>query len=90
VTEYLTIGPNPAYADRTPERLVATCHDGTPFLTARCPCGSEFHFHESQFTGVPEDAEIATRCGACGKLFTMAPGAVQSAFAHMRVAGWID
>jgi hypothetical protein len=88
--EYLTILPNPAYKERVPEKLVAACHDGTPFLTARCSCGADFHFHESQFAAVPSDAEIGTRCHGCGKELLLAPGVVQGAFAEMRAAGWIE
>lgn len=39
---------NPAFAGQAPRPLKAACHDGSPFLTIRCDCGTDMHLHESQ------------------------------------------
>jgi hypothetical protein len=38
---------NPAYAGRTPQKLTADCHDGSPFITIQCSCGFDNHVHRA-------------------------------------------
>jgi hypothetical protein len=79
---------NPAYAGMSPRPMIATCHDGSPFVTIRCRCGSEFHQHESRVAHVPADAEIASRCFGCGELLVFPPGWFAAVFDQLRSEGW--
>jgi len=65
---------NPAFTDETPRPLTPVCHDGTPFITARCACGYTMHIHESQVAAVPPSAEVASRCKGCFALLGFPPG----------------
>lgn len=80
---------NPAYIGKEPRPLQAACHDGTPFLTVRCGCGADGHFHEGQLRHAPLDAEVVLRCPACGEFLEFPPGFVAEAFEGMRADGWI-
>jgi hypothetical protein len=43
------------------------CHDGTPFLTVVCSCGSGMHLHKSQLDALPSYVEIVeSTCKGCG------------------------
>jgi hypothetical protein len=81
--------PNPAYAGRKPTPLVAECHDGTPFITIQCDCGSQLHQHESSVAHVPAEAEIASRCPSCRKTLVFEPGFFARAFQQLRDDGWV-
>lgn len=81
---------NPAFAGQAPRPLKAACHDGSPFLTIRCDCGTEMHLHETQVAATPSAARVGTICKGCGRLLRFAPGELAGAFARMRELGWIE
>lgn len=85
-----TFAENPAYAGKQPRRLQAACHDGSPFITIRCACGSVLHLHETQLAAVPADSAIATACKGCGEPLVFEPGELEQGFARMRADGWIE
>lgn len=80
---------NPAFAGQAPRPLRAACHDGSPFVTIRCDCGTEMHLHETQLRDDQLVVAIATYCKGCGRLLRFAPGELAGAFAQMRADGWI-
>ena len=80
---------NPAYAGVTPSKLGPACHDGTPFLTIECRCGTSQHIHEAQVRFVPTDVEVTTDCPGCGEPLMFQAGFFPNAFQRMRDAGWI-
>lgn len=91
-----TFFANPALAGQAPRPLKPACHDGSPFVTIRCDCGSDMHLHETQLAAATLhlasalDAAIVTRCTSCGEPLVFAPGELESAFDRMRADGWIE
>lgn len=92
-----TFVANPAFAGQTPRPLTPACHDGSPFVTIRCDCGSDMHLHETQLAAATldlalalGDAAIAVSCTGCGEPLVFEPGELEGAFARMRADGWIE
>lgn len=83
-----TFVANPVFAGQTPRPLTPACHDGSPFVTIRCDCGSDMHLHESQLAA--GDAAIVVSCRGCGEPLVFEPGELEGAFARMRADGWIE
>jgi len=65
--------PNPAWEGKLSRPLgrIATCHDGTAFLTVQCQCGGQMHLHYSQVEPLPEKAVIVTACLDCREELVM-------------------
>lgn len=83
--------PNRAYAGIKPQKIIAMCHDRTPFVTVRCQCGSEMHIHESFDPMAIADAMGAMAyCRSCREPLEFRPGFFKDAFQRMRDDGWID
>jgi hypothetical protein len=59
--------PNPAWEGRRPDVAGIGCHDRTPFMTIRCSCGSEMHFHISQIERLADEDEALVLCRGCGE-----------------------